>query len=219
MRDVITEALAFAPVITFSPLPIVAIMLLLGSPRAHHNAPAFLAGWVLALSAIGVVVLAVHGGSGEEESPGVAVFELVLGVVAIALAGVQWHRRPRPGRPREVPGWIRQIDGFGPRAAFVTAIVLSAGNPKNLVPAIGGSAEIARAGLSTGQELVALAIFVLVGSLGVGLPVVLAFALRARSARLLGAFRAWLIRRSAIVVTVLLALIGAKLVADGLAHL
>jgi hypothetical protein len=218
MGTAISEALAFAPVIALSPLPIIAIMLLLGTPRAHRNAAAFLAGWVLALSAIGVIVLLSQSGE-DEESSGVAVFELVLGVLAIALAGVQWSRRPRPGQPRKVPGWMRKLDGFGPRASLVTALVLSAGNPKNLVPAIGGAAVIARAGIEPAEEALALAVFVLAGSLGVGLPVALYFALRERSARWLAAFRAWLIRRSAIVVTVLLGLIGLKLVYDGLTHL
>lgn len=218
MGEALADALTFAPVIALSPLPIVAIMLLLGTPRARRNAPAFLVGWVLALSAIGVIVLLTQG-TEDEESSGVAVFELVLGVLAIALAGVQWSRRPRPGQPRRVPGWMRRLDGLGPRASFATAVVLSAGNPKNLVPAIGGAAVIARAGIEPAEEVAALAVFVLAGSLGVGSPVVLAFTSRERSARWLAAFRAWLIRRSALVVTVLLGLIGAKLVLDGLMHL
>jgi hypothetical protein len=64
--DVIAENLSQAPAGALS--PILAVTLMLATPRARSNGPAFVVGWVLGtLSVVGVVVLA---GSGREYGEG-----------------------------------------------------------------------------------------------------------------------------------------------------
>ena len=60
------------------------------------------------------------------------------------------------------------------------AVLLSAVNPKNLVLTVGAAAAIAQTGIAAGEQAIALAVFVLIGTLGVGVP--LAHLLRARRA-------------------------------------
>jgi hypothetical protein len=55
MGEVIGEVLAPAVGVMLSPLPIVGVILMLLSPRAKINGPAFVAGWIGGL----VIVLAV----------------------------------------------------------------------------------------------------------------------------------------------------------------
>ena len=68
-------------------------------------------------------------------------------------------------------------------------------------------------------QAVALAVFVAAGTLGILVPIGVYFAFGGRSAAILAALRAWLVRHSTVAVMVLLVLIGAKLISDGIADL
>src|SRR4051794_33091888 len=98
-------------------------------------------------------------------------------------------------------------------------VLLSAVNPKNLLLVVGAAAAIAQTGASTGSEAVALAVFVLIATLGIGAPVALYFVLRERAARMLESLTTWLAANNATIMTVLLLLIGAKLIGDGVSVL
>jgi threonine/homoserine/homoserine lactone efflux protein len=63
------------------------------------------------------------------------------------------------------------------------AAVLSGLNPKNLLLVIAGAAAIAQTGISTGEQVIALIIFVVIASIGVAAPVALYFVLGSRSSR------------------------------------
>ena len=82
--------------------------------------------------------------------------------------------------------------------------------------AVAAAASIAQAASSTEDEIVAYAVFALVGTLGVAAPVVIAFALGDRARRILDGLQAWLSANNAVIMAVLLLVIGAKLLGDAL---
>ncbi len=57
MADVLGNILAFAVGIAISPVPIIAVILMLFSARARINGPAFLLGWIVGVSVVTVVAL------------------------------------------------------------------------------------------------------------------------------------------------------------------
>lgn len=59
MGAVLGDVLGFAAAVAISPLPIIAIILLLATPRGRLNGPLFTVGWILGLSALGAVMLAI----------------------------------------------------------------------------------------------------------------------------------------------------------------
>ncbi len=61
MGQAIGGSLPLAVGIAISPIPIIAVVLMLTTPRARANGPAFLAGWVLGLGIVGAIVLALAG--------------------------------------------------------------------------------------------------------------------------------------------------------------
>ena len=111
---------------------------------------------------------------------------------------------------------MRALDDFHWPKALGAGLVLSAANPKNLLLAVAGAAVIAQAGLSGGEEAASLAIFVLIGTIGVAAPVVLFFALGARSRDVLDRLRGWLAAHNAVIMAVLLIVIGAKILGDAI---
>ena len=85
------------------------------------------------------------------------------------------------------------VDSFTPVKTAGAGVVLSAANPKNLVLAIGAAAAIAETDISVGQEIVAYAIFVLIGTIGVGgAGLHLLRARRARARPMLDGCKTWM---------------------------
>lgn len=137
MGQAIGDILPMAVGVALSPVPIIAIVLMLGTPRARSNGPAFTLGWLIGLSVAGGIVL----------------------------------RR------------IAQVD------------------------------------ISTGEESGALAVFIVLGSLSILAPLAMYFALGDRAATTLGALKDWMAANNATIMTVLLLVLGAKLLGDGIAGL
>ena len=223
MGEAIGQVLPFAVVVALSPIPIIGVVLMLGTPRAHSNGPAFILGWLIGLSVVGAIVLLVASGANASESgqPAnwVAVLKLVLGALLLLLAVRQWRGRPRGDADAALPGWMRTVDHFTPGRAVAMGVALSAINPKNLVLTVGAATSIAHTGISTGDQAIALAVFVLVATLGPGLPVVIYFLMGERAVRMLDDIKEWMGQNNAVIMTVLCLVIGVKLIGDGISAL
>jgi hypothetical protein len=83
----------------------------------------------------------------------------------------------------------------------------------------GAAAAIAQTGIPGGQQAVAYAVFAVIGTLGVGAPVGIYFAMGKRSAELLGRLKGWMGHNNAVIMAVLCLVIGVKLLGDGLSGL
>jgi threonine/homoserine/homoserine lactone efflux protein len=223
MADAIGQVLVFGLGVGLSPIPIIAVVLMLGTPRARANGPAFVLGWIVGLALVGTIILVVAGGAGatEGDQPAtwVSVLLLVLGAVLVLLAVRQWRGRPRRGQEAAMPSWMRTIDHFTPVRSAAIAFALSALNPKNLLLTIGAGAAIAQTGADPAQEAVALAVFVLIGTLGTAVPVALYVALGDRATRPLDELKTWMAANNAAIMAVLCLVIGVKLIGDGISGL
>jgi threonine/homoserine/homoserine lactone efflux protein len=210
--------------VALSPVPIIAVVLMLATPRGRVNGPAFIAGWIVGLAVAGVVVLLISAGAGAsapDDTPAtwVSVVKIVLGVGLLGLALVQWRGRPRGDDTPALPAWMNAIDSVGPGQALGLGVLLSAVNPKNLLLVVAAAAGIAQTGVDVGGQAIALAVFVVIATLGPGLPLGIYYALGTRSAHLLEGLRQWMAAHNAAIMTVLLLVIGLKLIGDGLGGL
>jgi threonine/homoserine/homoserine lactone efflux protein len=143
----------------------------------------------------------------------------IIGALLVPLAAQQWRARPRGDGPAELPKWMRTVDTFAAGRAVAVGVALSALNPKNLPLTIGAAAAIAQAGLSTGDEILAMAVFVLIGTLGPGVPVVISLVMGERAARVLDELKEWMGAHNAAIMAVLCLVIGVKLIGDGISGL
>jgi hypothetical protein len=194
---------------------------MLVSERGGVNGPAFVVGWCLGLAVIGTIVLAVAGVAGAtdrgEPATWVDWVDLVLGLLLVALAVTQWRGRPHEGEDPATPKWMGALDSFTPVKAGAAGVVLSALNPKNLLLTVAGAATIAQTAISTGEQIASYVVFVAIASIGVATPVVVYFALGDRSGPLLNSLKTWMARNNAVIMTVLLLVIGAKLIGQAIA--
>ena len=195
MGAAIGDILGLAAGVAVSPLPIVAMILLLATPRGRADGLLFGVGWLVGLAVLGAVVL------------------------ALQLALRQWRARPAEGAEPEMPRWIASLDRLRPGGALGLGALLSAVNPKNGGLTIAAAATIAGAGLPGGDQAVVLAVFVLIGSLGVLAPLVVYLVAGENAARTLDTWRTWAATHNAAVMAVLSLIFGFTLVGDGIAVL
>jgi hypothetical protein len=74
-----------------------------------------------------------------------------------------------------------------------------------------------RRGLSSGEEIASLAIFVVIASLTVATPVLLNLVLGSKAEGSLTVMKDWLVANNNTVMTVLFVVLGAKVLGDGIA--
>jgi threonine/homoserine/homoserine lactone efflux protein len=223
MGAAIGDILGLAAGVAVSPLPIVAMILLLATPRGRANGILFGVGWLVGLAVLGAVVLALAGpadaSAGGEPAAWTGWLKLLLGVLALLLAVRQWRTRPAEGAEPEMPRWMASLDRLRPGGALGLGALLSAVNPKNGGLTIAAAATIAGAGLDGGAQAVVLAVFVLIGSLGVLAPLVVYLVAGENAASTLDTWKTWATTHNAAVMAVLFLVFGFKLVGDGIAVL
>jgi hypothetical protein len=223
MGKAIGGSLPLAVGIALSPIPIIAVVLMLTSHRAKVNGPAFVVGWLLGLGIVGAIVLSLAGPAGASKSGSPAAWvswiKIVLGVLLLLVAARQFRSRPHGDEQPQMPKWMTTIDKTSPVAAVGLAAVMSGANPKNLLLAVAGAAAIAGTGISGGEQAIAYLIFVLIATLGVGIPVGIYFAMGIRSERLLAGLKDWMSAHNAVIMSVLCLVIAAKLIGDAITGL
>ncbi len=221
MGSVIGEVLPVAVAVAVSPVPVIAVILMLFTPEARTNSVAFLLGWLLGLIVVGSIVLiagdVASDDSGESTVSGVV--KLVFGLLFLVLAVRSWRSRPKAGEDPEMPGWMAAIDGFGAGKSAGIAALLSGLNPKNLALTAAAAATIAAAGLTTGEQIGAFAVFVAIGSVTVAAPVLVYLIMGDRVEGGLNNLKEWLLANNNTVMAVLLVVLGAKLLGDAISIL
>jgi hypothetical protein len=214
----LSDLLPAAVGIALSPLPIVAVILMLLSARAKSNGISFVAGWFAGLLVVGGAILLLGGtsaGTSSEPSQASLIIQLLLGLLLLAAAFKQWRGFRAPSDEPAMPAWMRSIDDFSAVKAFGIAALLSGVNPKNLALNAAGVLVIAQAGLSSTQEWTALLVFVVLSSLTVALPVLYYFIGGEKAKAKLDPMKIWLIANNGAVMPVLFLVFGVKLAVAG----
>jgi len=220
--SVLGGLLPLALAVALSPVPIIAIVVVLGTPRGRSNGPSFALGWVLGLVAVSVIVLLATGGadgSDSATSTAVDVAKVAIGLLFGVLAVKQLRKRPRKGEEPSMPKWMASMGDVTARRAFTLGLVLSGANPKNLALTAAAAATIAQAGMTSADNTVAVAVFVALGSTTVVGLVLFSLVAGARAASVLDAVHDFMASYNAVIMFVLLVVIGAKLIGDGVAGL
>ena len=216
MGNVIGDILPLAIGVAISPVPIIAVILMLFSARARTNGPAFLRGgswgsrsWGRSCSSSPTPGTSTSR-TGRPRPP--ASCSSILGVLLLLASLRQWRSRPKHGEEPEMPKWLAGVDGLSPVKAAGLGLLLSAVNPKNLLLVIAAAVTIGQAGLGTGQQVVALVVFVLIGSVTVALAVVYSLLGGEGAAARLEEAKGWLAANNATVMFILLLVFGVVLI-------
>jgi threonine/homoserine/homoserine lactone efflux protein len=221
MASAIGDILPLAVGVAVSPIPIVAVILMLFSARARSNGPAFLLGWLVGLIVVGVIVLAVSDAGDVDSSDDASTLgswlKLLFGLALLFLAVRQWRGRPREGDEPKVPKWMQAIDAVTPVKALGLGVLLSAVNPKNLMLIVGAGVSIAQSGLSAGDTAIVYGVFVLIACASIAGPVIYYLVGGDGAKKTMDGWKEWLLANNAAVMAVLLLVMGASLLGKGIA--
>ncbi len=222
MGSVIGDILPYALGVAISPVPVIAVILMLFSTRASANGPAFLGGWVVGLLAVSVIVLmlsSVLGMGGGGQPTWVALLKVVLGVLLLLLGWEKLSGRPPAGVAAPLPKWLQAVEELTPGKAFGMGALLSGVNPKNLILAAAAALIVAQARLPVADAAIVVLVFVVIGSLSIAVPV-LYYRLGGPAARSrLDSAKSWLGANNATVLAVLLLIFGVVLIGKGIGGL
>jgi Sap, sulfolipid-1-addressing protein len=223
MNQAIGELLPLGVAISISPLAIIAMVVLLMSSRARTSTPAFMLGWVAAVAAVlaaSAALTEVFGGRLDDgPSPAISVVKLLLRAGMLYLAFREWHTRPKPGQEAELPRWLTSVQNMRPLAAAAAGFGIYGANPKNLTVGVSAGVLFHSFGLPRGPAVLVGAIYVLVASSTVVVPI-LAFLLAEDKVKpWLDELKGWLTQHNAAVMAVLLSVIGALMVGKAIAGL
>jgi hypothetical protein len=220
MSSVIGAILPLAIGIAVSPIPIIAAILMLLSPKAKGTSVGFLLGWVLGIAVsvtLFTLLSAVLPSRDGSESPIHAIIQIVLGAALVFLALRRWRSRPKPGEEAPLPKWMSAIDSMTAGRALGLGFVLAAVNPKNLLLGASAGVTIGAAGLDTGSTAIVIVVFTLIAAASVLIPVIAFLIASKRMAGPLESLRTWLVHNNAAIMAVLLLVIGFVVIGKGIA--
>ena len=221
MGSVIGEILPLAVGIAISPIPIIAVILMLLSPRAKGASVGFMIGWVAGI-VVAIVVFTLLSSVIPQRSSGGSsaggVIKIIFGVLLLFLALRQWRGRPAKGEQATMPKWMSAIDSMTAAKALGLGFLLAAVNPKNLLMAASAGLIVGGSGLGFGRGLtLVIIIFVLLAACTVVIPVIGYLIASARSAGPLDRLRGWLVENNSTIMAVLLLVIGVAVIGKGIA--
>ncbi len=221
MGAVIGDVLPLAVAVLISPIPVIAAILMLLSPKAGATSLGFMIGWLAGIIVALVVFVALAAvipqADDNESQPVAGTVKILLGALMLLLAFKQWHGRPHEGEEPALPAWMAAIDKFTFAKALALGFALSAINPKNLLMTASAGVLIGTAAdLSTGSIAVVVAVFTLIAGASVALPVLGYLVARHAMSGPLESLRAWLVHNNATVMAVLLLVIGVTMVGKGI---
>jgi threonine/homoserine/homoserine lactone efflux protein len=223
MGKVLGDVLGLAAGVAISPLPIIALILILATPRGRLNGTLFTVGWILGLSVLGAVMLAIaspaDASADSQPATWVGALKLALGVLLVLFGARQWHRRSRDPSNAQLPKWMGAIDRLAPVKVFGLGVGLAALNAKNAPLTIAAGAAIGSAGLPVGQQIGSMAIFVLIATLGLLIPLGVFLLGGERARTTLGNWKDWAAQHNVAVMAVLFFVLGLKLLGDGISIL
>lgn len=216
MGTLVAEVAALGLAVAFtSPVSVVTVIVLLSMPFGRRRAIAFLCGWLIALAAIGaIMVFVLHGQDFRSRSTtpsrAASVLEVVLGSILLIWAVVAYRRREPSSGGQSTPKWLDRIqETHWLLAAAVGALMLSYGL------SLAAASEILKANVSRFDAGVALAVFAATSMITVAAPIVAVVAAPERAAQRLATWKAWLLGNSRAVALVVLMIVAALLIARG----
>lgn len=214
--SVLSKLVALAAVIALSPITVIPAVLVLHAPRPRPTSLAFLGGWLL-----GLVALTAAFVSGSELLRGfhatppkwASWVRLAFGVALIALAAYHWFTRHRQ---RNMPRWMRSFSTLSPVRAGVMGAVLVPVRPEVLILCAAAGLAVGNSTLSSGAQVIAAAIFVVLAASTVATPILAYVGAGDRLDDALERLKAWMEANHDAMMAVILLLIGLIVLYNGI---
>jgi Sap-like sulfolipid-1-addressing protein len=168
-----------------------------------------------------VLLLADDAGASANGAPAswVSVVKIAVGLLLVLFAVRQARGHESGGAGTEAPGWMRKLDDVTVANPAGLAVLFAVVKPKNLLLTIGAGLAVAQVGASAAGQASALGLFVVLGSVGLAIPLGIHVLMPQRGRDLLIGLRDWMVRENGTIIAVLCLVIAPKLLGDALISL
>ena len=202
--------------VALSPLPILAMLLVLGGRRPLLHGAAFWIAWTIGVAAPAIVfvVVAERSRAIDDEQAAIAVAEIAIGAIFFA-AALRFAFGGRSEPSNSPPRWLEELDRSGPLRSGALALLLSSGNPKNLALVLVAAVAI----VQDGRLALGTAVFVGLAVSTVSLLLVGYTAFPGRSRSMLTRLRGAIARNDRSIAMLGGFVLGAFFLADGIRSL
>lgn len=213
--------LPIAVAVAVSSVPITVTILILLSPNRNRAALPFLVGWVTGVAA--VIILSALFASALPAPPRrgpdtvTAVLAMMVGAALIVL-GVINLRRDAQSKDAGVPHWLSRVDSFGALVAFAVAVLLDF-RPKGLLLGIAAGLALHAASVKAGEAAVLVAIYTVIATSTVVVPIVASFLAPRRVEPKLLAARDWMTHNGQLLTSLMMFVIGVVILGYGITQL
>ena len=219
MLQAIGNLLPIALAVAISSVPIMAMILILLSPRRSQSAVPFLIGWVLGIAVVVTACtlfaqLIPASRSPRRAETAIGIWEIIVGLALIVIGIVAW-RRARKNPSTSMPKWLSAVDSFGPWASFGVAFALNV-RPKGLLLAIAAGLALRAENLSVGESAIVIAIYTIVAGSTVAVPIIMTLAAPERMKPRLLRAQDWITRNDVAIGSLIVVLIGVVIIGSGL---
>lgn len=220
MGSVIGEILPLALAIAMSPIPIIAVTLMLLAHNARAKSVWFMAGWTLGIAfAVAAAILIssiLPDRDPDESAPVAATIKLAIGALLVFTAIKGWVNRPDTDEDPELPGWMSTLSSLSLAKSFSVGFMLAGLNPKNVMFAAAAGVPIGASGLSSSSMAVTTGMFIVLASSSVIVPVLAYLVSGERMDPGLQRTERWLTRNSTIIMGLVKLLIGVMVIGNGI---
>jgi Sap, sulfolipid-1-addressing protein len=213
--------LPIAVAVAVSSVPITVTILILLSPNRKRAALPFLIGWVIGVA--GVIILSALFASTLPKPPRLgpdtqtAILLMIVGGALIVLGVINFRRGSGPDRAG-LPRWLSRVDSFGALAALAIAVVLNF-RPKGLLLGIAGGLALHAASVTAGEAAVLIAIYTVIASSTVVVPIFASLVAPRRMEPKLVAVRDWMTRNGRLLTSAMMFMIGVVILGAGIGGL
>jgi len=223
ISDAVLQVIPLALGVAASPLPVVAVIVILLTERARFSSVVFSTAWILgnfvaitfAVAFAGKVQLPTEG----YDFPFEGAVTFLMGVGLVIIAWLSRRGRRQSGDPEASPGWVHAVDNLSPWGGALVAFSNATTSPKNLALALAAGAVIQVSTPRPASTLVSQLIYVAVASTTVVIPVVVYFVGGDRSTATLLRWKQKITANAAAFMEVLLFVLGSALAIRGLVNL
>ena len=215
--------LPIAVAVALSSVPITMTILILLSPNRNRAAIPFLVGWVIGVAA--VIVLSTLFASTLPAQPRIGpdpmivVLWMGIGAALIVLGVINLRRRSQSeSESTGLQGWLFRVDSFGVLVSFSVAVLLNL-RPKGLLLGMAAGLALHATSVNLDEALVLIAIYTLIATSTVVVPIVASLVAPRRVEPKLLAARNWMNHNGRLLTSLIMFMIGVVILGYGLTQL
>lgn len=201
--------------LALQPWSVLAGILLVTTKRGVFKETLYVLGWILALSivfALSVAVFPAKPGA-QSSQPALHWGEIIFGAAIGLLLWVRWRRPAVTERAKE-PKWLGRLDSMSPVVAFALGAFLP-----NYIVVVAAAGQVLQLKVTTAEIVLTGVLFVLLASVGVAAPLAVRIFRANDSAAIYANWRVWLIDHSRAVSYATGAVVALVLVIKGIVGL